>query len=53
MLDEAFLKLFYFIYNYCRTAGRIFGFGAFEGFVLYAGIIVWGISEAAKKKVKK
>lgn len=53
MLDEDFLKLFYLLFNQCRIVGRLFGFGAFEGLVLYAGIIVLGITEASKQKVKK
>lgn len=41
------------IYNSCKTLGSIFGFGAFEGFIIYSGIIVYGCFKASSQKDKK
>ncbi|WP_158524227.1 hypothetical protein [Clostridium perfringens] len=34
--------MFDIIYNSCKTAGWAFGFGAFEGFIIYLGVITFG-----------
>ncbi|WP_338894845.1 hypothetical protein [Clostridium perfringens] len=34
------------IYNYCKMLGEVFGFGAFEGAVIYTGIISYGFLRA-------
>ncbi|HBC2030049.1 TPA: hypothetical protein I9Z65_001599 [Clostridium perfringens] len=34
------------IYNSCETLGSIFGFGALEGFIIYAGIVSYGVLKA-------
>lgn len=47
------LRLFYFIYNQCRSLGSAFGFGAFEGFIMYLSIIMLAVSEVMNKKGKK
>lgn len=34
--------MFDIIYNSCKTLGSVFGFGAFEGFIIYAGVVTYG-----------
>lgn len=46
------LRVFTFCYNQCRNLGKSFGFGAFEGMVLYVGIILLPITSAMDKKKK-
>lgn len=46
--------MFDIIYNACKTLGSIFGFGAFEGFIIYAGIVSYGVLRATEgNKAKK
>lgn len=40
--------MFDIIYNSCKTLGSVFGFGALEGFIIYSGIIVYGILRATE-----
>lgn len=48
------LILFNLIYNKCLALGLIFGYGAFEGAVIYVGIIMAGITSVNNaKKVQK
>lgn len=47
------IKVINYIYQQCRALGSIFNFGAFEGFVMYAGLITLGIIKVTEKKVKK
>lgn len=48
------LKVFYYLYDNCRVLGSAFGFGAFEGFVMYASVITLAIVKVNEaKKVKK
>lgn len=55
-LDSIF---FSFIFNSCKTLGNTFGYGAFEGAVIYLGLFtiagIKGFSKASnnKKVVKK
>ena len=37
------IQLFNFIYSSCKSLGNTFGYGAFEGLVMYTGIIMLGI----------
>lgn len=46
------IRIFTFFYNKCYHLGRTFGFGAFEGMVLYAYIILLPITTAMDKKNK-
>ncbi|HGH1666583.1 hypothetical protein QTI60_05620 [Clostridium perfringens] len=41
------------IYNSCKDLGSVFGFGAFEGFIIYSGIVVYGCLKASNKKNNK
>lgn len=45
--------IFSLIYKQCLKLGLAFGYGAFEGFILYAGVIVGGILTVTKDKVKQ
>lgn len=47
------IKLFSFLYSYCKSLGNIFGYGAFEGLVMYAGVILLGVIKATEKKINK
>ncbi|HII4449370.1 TPA: hypothetical protein ACY4RW_001269 [Clostridium perfringens] len=38
--------MFDIIYNSCKTLGVAFGFGAFEGAIIYAGIVAYSILRA-------
>lgn len=44
-----------FLYEHCYTLGRAFGFGAFEGLILYISVIALGVTTVtnAKKEIKK
>lgn len=46
------IRLFNYIYTNCKQLGSAFGFGAFEGFVLYSSTILMIITTAISKKVK-
>ncbi|HFD2054535.1 TPA: hypothetical protein ACF2DR_001711 [Clostridium perfringens] len=35
--------MFDIIYNSCKALGSTFGFGSFEGFIIYAGIVSYGV----------
>lgn len=46
--------MFDFLYHHCYRLGSAFGFGAFEGFVLYLGTIALAITTVMdSKKAKK
>ncbi|GEP65185.1 hypothetical protein CBE01nite_29530 [Clostridium beijerinckii] len=48
------LKVFYFFYSHCKVLGSIFGFGAFEGAIMYISVIALAIVKVNEaKKVKK
>ncbi|WP_205448236.1 hypothetical protein [Clostridium botulinum] len=47
------IRLFSCIYTNCKALGNVFGFGAFEGFVIYSGIILIVITEVMSKRSKK
>lgn len=50
------IQLFNMIYSSCcKALGSALGFSTFEGFIIYAGTIVWGVCEASNmmKKAKK
>lgn len=34
--------MFGIIYNSCKTLGSVLGFGAFEGFIIYVGVVTYG-----------
>lgn len=44
------LEIIRFLYLKCKSAGEIFGFGAFEGAVIYAGMITLAFLQGSKKK---
>lgn len=46
------IRLFNYIYTNCKSLGQAFGFGAFEGFILYTGTILMVITTAISKKEK-
>ncbi|OOM78706.1 hypothetical protein [Clostridium sp. BL-8] len=49
------MKVFNYIYSNCRQIGSIFGYGAFEGFIMYGGLISMGVLKFFEntKKLKK
>lgn len=50
------IRLFNYIYNNCKSLGSTFGFGAFEGLVMYSSLILLAIvkvREGNNKKAKK
>lgn len=47
------LQLFNFIYSNCKHLGGAFGYGAFEGFVLYGSVIALAIVKVTDSKSKK
>ena len=50
------LQVFNYLYNTCKILGKTFGYGAFEGFIMYLGIIVLAVLkgiEISKRKSKK
>ncbi len=46
------IRLFNYIYSNCKVLGNAFGFGAFEGFVLYSSTILMVITTTLSKKAK-
>ncbi|WP_164472557.1 hypothetical protein [Clostridium perfringens] len=38
--------MFDIIYNSCKTLGSVFGFGAFDGAIIYSCIVAYGIFRA-------
>lgn len=46
-------RLFNVIYEHCYKLGSSFGYGAFEGLVLYASVIMLGITTITNKKGEK
>ncbi|WP_252219383.1 MULTISPECIES: hypothetical protein [unclassified Clostridium] len=46
------IRLFNYIYINCKSLGQAFGFGAFEGFILYTGTILMVITTTLSKKAK-
>ena len=49
-LNNGGLNMFKFIYDICKTTGWAFGFGAFEGAIIYFGIIISGYLMVVNKK---
>ncbi len=49
------MKVFNYIYSNCRQIGNIFGYGAFEGFIMYSGLISIGLLKLLEtaRKLKK
>ena len=47
------IQLFNFIYSSCKSLGNTFGYGAFEGLVMYAGLITLGIIKGKGLSKKK
>jgi integral membrane sensor domain MASE1 len=47
------LRLFNIIYTHCKVLGSAFGFGAFEGAVIYCSIILLAIIKVKESKAKK
>ncbi|WP_238899388.1 hypothetical protein [Clostridium sp. YIM B02500] len=47
------LQLFNFIYSNCKHLGGAFGYGAFEGFVLYGSVIALAIVKVTDINYKK
>jgi uncharacterized membrane protein YjgN (DUF898 family) len=47
------LKLFYYLYKNCRALGSAFGFGAFEGFIMYSSVIVLAVVKVLEAKKEK
>ena len=45
--------MFSLIYEHCYQLGRSMGFGALEGFILYASVIALGITTVINKKGDK
>lgn len=45
--------IFHFVYDNCKTLGATFGLGAFEGFVMYFGIVVLSFTSALNIKSDK
>ncbi|MDK0666947.1 hypothetical protein P5F12_03880 [Clostridium perfringens] len=41
------------IYDSCKTLGEVFGFGALEGAIIYAGIISYGFLRAVGSNKEK
>ncbi len=46
------IRLFNCIYTNCKALGSAFGFGAFEGCILYTGTILMVITTVLNKKAK-
>lgn len=42
--------IYNFIYRHCYALGKVFGYGALEGFIMYLGIIVLGVVEGTNLK---
>jgi uncharacterized membrane protein YjgN (DUF898 family) len=49
------IRVFNYVYSNCRQIGTIFGYGAFEGFIMYSSLISIGLLKLleAAKKLKK
>ncbi|NOW07880.1 hypothetical protein [Clostridium beijerinckii] len=47
------LQIFNFIYSNCKHLGGAFGYGAFEGFVLYGSVIALAIVKVTDSNVNK
>lgn len=47
------ISLFDFLYKYCKSLGNAFGYGAFEGLVLYSTVILLGITATLDKRKQK
>lgn len=47
------IQLLNFIYSSCKSLGNTFGYGAFEGLVMYAGLITLGIIKGKGLSKKK
>ncbi|NMF04592.1 hypothetical protein ACUH7Y_09735 [Clostridium beijerinckii] len=47
------IQLFNIIYSNCRHLGGAFGYGAFEGLVLYSSVIALAIVKVTDSKSKK
>lgn len=47
------IGLFSFLYEHCKSLGNAFGFGAFEGLILYASVILLTVTTVTNKKVKQ
>lgn len=45
--------MFSLIYEQCYILGHAIGFGAFEGLILYASVIMLGITTITNKKGEK
>lgn len=45
--------LFDFLYKHCRSLGNAFGYGSFEGLVLYSTVVLLGITATLDKRKKK
>lgn len=44
------ISIFNLIYQQCKTLGDAFFMGAFEGFVIYSGLIILAIVKVGEKK---
>ena len=47
------LALWNFLYGHCRSLGNAFCLGAFEGFIIYLGAMVYAVQFGLKSKVSK
>lgn len=49
------MRVFNYIYSNCRQIGNVFGYGAFEGFIMYSSLISIGLLKILEtaKKLKK
>lgn len=47
------IQLFNYLYHQCRELGSAFGFGAFEGMILYTAFATWGITSVINAKKAK
>ncbi|MBD7909723.1 MULTISPECIES: hypothetical protein [Clostridium] len=47
------LLVYNFIFNNCQALGNVFGFGAFEGFIIYAGVITVAVMKIFNDNIKK
>lgn len=45
------LKIIRFLYLKCKIAGTALGYGAFEGAVMYLGVITYAFLKGSKKNV--
>ena len=42
--------IYNFIYSHCNSLGKVFGYGALEGFITYTGLIALGILKGLEIK---